>query len=377
MRRDDPGPYSIDSLRARAAPVIFTTDAEALKARYVAWFEAAAKRTLYPMQVEMLLIEALAYAMSLLGHEGQIAVQEGLVATASEAGLLALGPNRATPRLPASAASTTLRFSAEAGHAATILVPAGTRVSAGSGGPVFMTARDAVIAPGFAYVDVSAHAMEAGGAADGLAIETIATMLDPIAGVSAGNIVASSGGADEEDIEAYRLRLANAFERISAGSYAWYRETAMGVSPAIVDVAVVRPQPCYIDLYVLTRDGGAGASLLDEVMARFATPEALDQRYGDLVTIKPSTRVEAAAILTVRYRGVGAALLEPQARAAAEAVLADWRSRHGADVAPSEVEAAVRALPGVVDAELAGVAWQKIGVASYMDATLAVVMAPV
>ena len=71
MRLDGFGPYSLDALKALPKPTLFTTDAAAWRTKLVGWFEEETGRTLYPAQVETLLIETLAYAMSMLGEEGQ------------------------------------------------------------------------------------------------------------------------------------------------------------------------------------------------------------------------------------------------------------------------------------------------------------------
>lgn len=52
---------TIEDLRALGEPSFFERDPIALKTRLVAWFEVASKRTLYPDQTEMFLIEMLAY----------------------------------------------------------------------------------------------------------------------------------------------------------------------------------------------------------------------------------------------------------------------------------------------------------------------------
>ncbi len=258
MRRDDPGPYSLDALKALPAPKLFTVDAQVWKARLVTWFEGETGRTLYPMQVEMLLIEALAYAMSVLGEEAQMVAEQHLVALAGLAGLERLGPNRSTPRLASSKARVTLRFFISQARAEAVFIPAGTRVSAGSG--VFLTLAPCVIAIGTLNADVTAEAELPGLAGNGFLPGQLTSMLDPIAGVVATNTTTSSGGADAEEPELYRLRLANAYERISTGgSFKWYRETAIAVSSAIMDVAVVRPATlCHRHLPSDARRSGRG-----------------------------------------------------------------------------------------------------------------------
>ncbi len=370
MRRDDPGPYSLETLKEMQRPALFETSAEALKRRYVTWFEGATGRTLYPMQVEMLLIETLAYAVGVLGEQAQKVAEQHLVSLADAIGLEQLGPNRSTPRLLAARARVTVRFSVDAPRPENVLIPAGSRIGAG-GGLAFATVAPAVIVIGATSVEVTAEAEAFGVVGNGFLPGQITQLLDPVAGVSASNITESSGGADIEDIDLYRLRLANAFERISTGgSYAWYREMAIGVSPAIIDVAVVRPTPCVIQIFPLTLTGAAGVDLRNQVVASFDTAQALDIRFGDDVFVLPPVAVLENAALAVRVRGAAPTIAE-DAAAAANSVLLRWRQRLGATVAPSDVEAAVRALPGVVDAELTGLSFQQLAADEFLVATLA------
>lgn len=368
MRRDDPGPYALEKLAAMPVPALFLTDAQAWKQKLVAWFEAESRRTLYPMQVEMLLIETLAYAMSILGEEGQMVVEQGLVAFAGIEGLERLGPNRSTPRLPAAAASVMLRFARPQALPQSVYIPKGTRVSAG-GNVAFATTMAVSIAANALSADVAAVAVEAGVAGNGYQPGQIASLLDPVPGVTVSNINTSDGGADIEEVEAYRLRLANAFERVSTGgSRAWYRETAMAVSSALVDVAVVRPNPCYVDLYPLTATGAAAVNLQAQVLAAFNTASVLDIRFGDQVTVKPPVAVTAAPVVTVRVSGA-LATVATDARAKASAVLDGWGQRLGAAVAPSDIEAAIKALTGVVDVTVTGLAFQQLQAMEYLAVT--------
>lgn len=370
MRRDDPGPYSLETLTDLAVPTMFTTSAETWKARLVAWFEAEAQRTLYPMQIEMLLIEAMAYALGVLGEEGQMVAEQHLVARAREAGLTVLGPNRSTPRLDASKARTTIRFSIVAASPINVLVPERTRVSGSAAGVLFLTLAPAVIAAGALFADVTAEAEIEGETGNGWLPGQLSIMLDPVAGVSASNTVAAEGGADIEDLELWRLRVANAFERISpGGGLGWYTETAIGVSSAIVDVAVIRPEPCYVDIYPLTLTGAAGLALRDQVKAAFDTREALEIRFGDEVTVKAAVAVPIAPVLTLRLRGATAGA-KAVAAARANDVLTGWSRRLAAAVAPSEIEDQVKAglkAAGfaVADIEIAEMPFEQLAAAEF------------
>jgi len=370
-RRDEPGPYSLDALAQLPTPALLTTDASVWKARLVEWFEGETGRTLYPMQIEMLQIEAVAYAMGVLGEEGQMVAEQHLVAKASLLGLLLLGANRSTPRLPPAHAVAKLRFTVAPARPTNTFIGQGTRVSAGDF--VFATTAPAVIVAGALQVEVVATAERAGAAGNGFLPGQISTLLDPIAGVAVSNIAESEGGADAEDVELYRMRVANAFDRVSTGgSHGWYRETAMAVSSAIVDVGVVRPQPCYVDIYPLTTAGAAGVALRDQVKAVFDTQDNLDIRFGDEVTIKAATAVVATPTLTVRLRGetTGAAAV---AASAGNVRLTEWRERLASAIAHDQVEDVVKvALRAsgfdVVSVEVGNLPFQQLAASEFLTA---------
>lgn len=368
MRRDDPGPYSLEALSALPPPALFTTEPATWLPRLVQWFEQRSGRTLYPMQVEMLLIEALAYALSVMGQEAQLTVEQHLVAFASGEGLDRLGANRSTRRLPSAKARCTVRFSLALASTANVLIPAGTQVKAGDG-PAFATLDALVIRAGLTSVDGTAEAIAPGAVANGFLPGQITTMTQPIGALAVSNVTISEGGSDAESEGAFRLRVANAFDRVSSGGgYGWYRETAMGVSSAIVDCGVTRPQPCHVNLYPLLAAGAAGADVRGAVLAAFETERALENRFGDLVAVLAPTAVARAPALTVRARAA-AVSLEADARAAAQALLAEWSQRLGALIAPHDLEAVVRRLPGVVDVACADLPFQQLGEAEFLQVT--------
>jgi phage-related baseplate assembly protein len=372
LRLDVDTPYALERLATLPPPALFTTDAAAWTERLTQWFEAASGRKLYPMQVEMLLIETLSYAMSVLGHEAQLTVEQHLVAFATGNGLDQLGPNRFTPRLPSAKARCRLRFSRAEAQSLPVTIVAGTRVRAGD--VVFRTLTPAVMAPAALFIDIDAEAETAGEIGNGFAAGQISEIMDPVSGLSAANITVSSGGSDEELDDAYRLRLANAPYRISTGGgREWYQEETLAVSSAIIDATAVRPQPCYIELFPLTATGAASLTLRNQIAAHFNTFNKLDIRFGDQVAVLPPVAVIYAATLTVRAANA-TVTLRAEAAAVAAGFLTDWRLRLGAIVSPSAIEAAVRKLETVVDVEVSGLPFVRLNRDEFMMATLAVVV---
>lgn len=367
-RRDRSGPYSLDMLRALPAPALFETDPNVLKSTLVTWFEGETGRTLYPMQVEMILIETVAYLWSLLGTEAQLAHRQRYTALADAIWLEQLGAGLGTPRGQPARALTTLAFALSAPASSSVVVPAGTRVSAGAAATVFSTDVDLLFGTGDTVRSVAATALEAGAAANAVAPGGLSSILDPVAGVaSVANTTTTEGGADLEDVELYRLRVANALERVSgAGPRAGYAEDVMAVSAAIIDVAVVRPAPCYIDIYPLTASGPAGPDLRAFVAASL-DPET-ERPMGDEVTVKPPVAVTYAIVLAVRARrDLGA--VQSAALAVAQDVTARWRRALGASldggISDTDIIDRVRALPNVVHCEVAGLDYLAIGEAEF------------
>lgn len=350
MRTDRPGTYSLEALSATPAPQIYETDPLIIRDRMIDYFEKQTGRKLYNAQVEMYLIETWAYGLSLASQEAQAQALDYLVAYATESGLTELAANRWTPRLQAAKASVMLTFLLTDRRNQNVLIPAGTRVRGGNGNDVFLTTHDATIEAGQTAVDVLALASVAGARPNDLKAQSITSLLDPIAGVAVTNNSAPDGGADIEPLDAWRLRIANAPERISrAGPADAYRETVMGTSSQIVDCAIVRPQPCYIDIYVLTAAGNAGAALKKQVFDAL-DPETI-RPLGDEVTMKDCEALSCAPHIVIRCIA-GASIIEKEARKLIDEVKEAWRERLGGNIAPSDLADPIKHIAGVLDVDV-------------------------
>lgn len=367
MRHDREGPYSLQSLAAVTKPQIYETDPIKIRDRMIKQFEEVTGRTLYNGQVEMYLIETLAYGLSLTMVEAQQQALDYLVPFATETGLSQLAANRWTPRLPAAKASVILTFSLATRRNQNVLIPAATRVRGGQGNDVFLTQADAIIIAGQLSVDVLAFAQDAGARPNDLTADSITTFLDPIGGLRVTNKTAPDGGADIEPLDAWRLRIANAPERISrAGPADAYSEAVMGVSSQIIDCAVVRPEPCYIDIYVLTAEGDAGTALKQQVFAAL-DPETI-RPLGDEVTIKDCEALTCAPHIVIRCRSA-AGVIERQAKALTEKVQAAWRERLGGMIAPSDLADPIKHVAGVLDVDVQGLSFMNLQPWQFMAET--------
>lgn len=233
-----------------------------------------------------------------------------------------------------------------------VLVPRGTRIGAGAS-LIFTTDADLIIPAGMLAGNVQATALLSGAMFNGLGIGTITDLLDPIAYVSTvRNISEVAGGTDEEDMERFRLRVANALFTIAkTGPRKGYREHVMAVDPEIVDVAVIRPQPGYIHIHPLMKTGQPTAAL-KAAMLDWLDGETL-RPMGDYVSVHDPVRVGFSFTLTVRVQAAISGL-EEQARNIAQAAFQPWTQELGAQIAPSVIIAAVKQLAGVSDVEING-----------------------
>lgn len=379
-RLDEAGPWNLEALRALPQPALFERDPAVLEQTLITWFEQETGRTLYPMQIETLLIGLAAYLWSLMAEEARVAHLQRYAALADEAWLDVLGaqPGIETPRLVAQPAATTIRFT-RASAGAPLTVPAGTRVSAGSDTTVFLTLAAAAFGSNALTAEAPAACSTPGSAANGLRTGSVSTLLDAVAGVAtAANITTTAGGSDRESVDAYRLRLCNALEKASTrGQRRGYVEHAMEVTGAIIDCAAVRPQPCYIDIYPLTATGAANETLRGQIADHLLDLQENELLpMGDLVTVKPPEAVALTFRLVVTATADRAGTRTACA-AAAMAVLAGWGQRLGGVVAPQVVRAAAKAVAGVVNVDSVGLVYQELAPWQFVDAPASVIQVDV
>lgn len=160
-------------------------------------------------------------------------------------------------RTPATAATTTVRFTLSAERDTATGIPQGTRVST-AGSIYFATDVYAEIPAGSTTVDVPATCTVAGTDGNGLAIGELTTIVDPIPYVaSVSNTTATEGGAEiESDADlAERVFLApGAYS--TAGPEDGYIYHAKAYSPAVGDVVATSDQEAgTVDIVFIMADG--------------------------------------------------------------------------------------------------------------------------
>lgn len=299
--------FTPQELIARGAPQLFTTNAKDWTAKLVDWFEShpdGPKRTLFPAQVEMVLIHMIAYALSLLGKEAQFAADQRWILFATGNNLDVAAANNSTFRLKASSASCTLQFALAEVQNSDVFVAKGTHIGTSTSAAIyFVTQDDLLIRSGDLTGTITAHASEPGTVGNGFDIGEISKPLDLLpATLTVTNMDASTGGAAEESDDALRFRAMAAHDRISkAGPIASYKQQVRAFSPSIVDVEVTRPQEGHIWVYPLLDTGAPNAATLSDI-DDWMSP--LDKRpQGDNVTVKAPEAITFTVSGTVRFAG--------------------------------------------------------------------------
>src|SRR5215470_11770126 len=125
-------------------PPVFVNDTDGLEpnailADMIAAFESAAGRTLYPAQVERLLINLYAYRESLVRNAIQYAAQQNLLAFAVFPMIDYLGGLLGVTRLAAQPAVTTVQFTLSQPLTVEFKIASGTQLGSSDGQVVFAT----------------------------------------------------------------------------------------------------------------------------------------------------------------------------------------------------------------------------------------------
>lgn len=202
---------------------------------------------------------------------------------------------RGVERTPATAATTTLKFTASAARASAISIPQGTRVASAGGTLYFKTVEYAEISAGSTTVTVAAVCTEAGAAANSIAAGELTTIVDPVPYVSSvTNTTDAAGGAEVETDDALKERIYLAPGAYStAGAADAYIYHAKRYSAAVGDVVVSANHDAgTVNIVFLNSDGTApGTEMIQGLTA-----------YLSAKTIRPLTdKVVVAAPANVSY----------------------------------------------------------------------------
>jgi len=273
-------------------PNFIERDAEKVTQELIKQYETLTGKTLYPAQVERILVDLIAYREMLIRIAIQEAAKQNLLSYARFPMLDYLGELLGVTRLPAQPARTTLRFTLIEPQGFDVLIPKGTQVETKDGKYIFETDIDATIPAGQSYIDVYATCATPGTGANGYLpgeVNALVSILPYIDKVE--NITVTYGGADEEDDERLRQRIREAPERFSSagpkGAYRWY---AMTAHQDIIDVAVISPEPGVVNVYPLMKEGNPSQEILT-LVANVLNDEKI-RPLTDMVQVFAPTKID-------------------------------------------------------------------------------------
>ena len=243
-------------------------------------------------------------------------------------------------RNPATAATTTLRFTLSAERDTATGIPQGTRVST-AGSIYFATDVYAEIPAGSTTVDVPATCTVASTDGNGFAAGELATIVDPIPYVaSVTNTTATEGGAEIEsdDDLAERVFLApGAYS--TAGPEDGYLYHAKAYSAAIGDVVATSNQAAgTVDIVFIMADGSTPGEEMIEGLEGYLQGKTI-RPMTDLVRVAAPQEVTYTINLTYYINRSDSAKAVTIQAAVAQAV-ADyqtWQRAIGRDINPSQL----------------------------------------
>lgn len=252
-------------------------------------------------------------------------------------------------RLPATAASTTVRFTLSAERAVATGIPQGTRVATPDimGSVYFATSEYAEIPAGELTVDVTAVCTVAGADANGFEPGEVNVIVDPIPYVaSAVNTAKTEGGADIESDDALATRAHLAPSSYStAGPEGAYEYWVRTYNAAIGDVKITSDQQAgTVDICFLLEDGsGPGEEMIRGLLEYLQTGDF--RPMDDLVTV--SAPVEIPYKVDFKYwinkSDAAQAATIQAAVEAATAKYVEWQRKIGRDINPSKLTQLVMA----------------------------------
>ncbi|WP_043618012.1 baseplate J/gp47 family protein [Chromobacterium violaceum] len=334
-------------------PDFVARDPAAITAELIAQYEQMSGKTLYPAQVERLLIDLMAYRETLVRVGIQEAAKQNLVAYARAPMLDYLGQLVGVTRLPAQPARATLRFNLDTPLASPLPIPAGTRVESGDGVVAFATDDAATLPAGSVSLDIAATCEDAGSAGNDWQPGQIVNLMDDLGDmdVVVTNTAVTAGGVDEEDDERLRERIMLAPESFSnAGSRQAYRFHALRAHQSIVDVAVLSPTPGVVQLYPLLKTGVPDANMLALVQAT-CSAEKVRPLTDSVQALAPAAVDYVIEAQLKLFSSADAVLVRAVANERATTYAAYHSAALGRDIVPSQIVAALQ-VDGVYEVTL-------------------------
>lgn len=251
-----------------------------------------------------------------------------------------IGPLKGIERLQGAAAVTKMRFTLSMQRNNVVIIPAGTRVTAGDG--VYFETLDILEIPaGSLSGEVNAACKETGVKGNGYRPGEIKVLVDPIPYIDkAENLTATEGGAVLETDE-------NLAERIYLAPSSWstagpddaYKYWVKTFDPAITDVRVVSEVPGIVEIYFILQGGQLPDEAMAEELALYLHDEDIRPLTDQVVVQAPD--VQEYGIELVYYVNesdrMKAASIQENVKAAIEEYINWQKERIGRDINPDQL----------------------------------------
>lgn len=257
----------------------------------IAVYEGITNTVLYPGDPVRLFLSTLAAVLSQLKVQVNYTGKMNLLRYARGTFLDHIGVLVGCYRTKSVAAQTTFEFKLQEALLFDFTIPSGVRVTS-DGSIYFATDSILTIPAGSLSATVGATCLSSGAIGNGLVVGQISRLVDPLAYVvEVTNTTVSEGGAEAEDDETYRERIALAPESFSvAGPILAYEYWARSASTNILDVYVFSPEPGQVRLCILLTGGVIPSEDSKEIQAVLDITSAEKTRpLCDTVTVVPCT----------------------------------------------------------------------------------------
>ncbi len=327
------------------------TNTAAIEEETIKAYEQISGKKLAPANPERLLLEAIAYLITLLKNDINHTANQNLLAFATGEALDRLGELVGVYRLPATPAKTTLRFSTDSPKSFDIVIPAGTKATPDQK-IFFKTTQEAVIKAGDIFVDVEAVCETKGTVGNGFLAGQINMLSTPIPYiVKVENITTSMYGTDVESDEHLKERIRLAPEKGANGTKWAYAYHTKSAHPTIEDVSVFTPEELSaVVKIVFTLKGGKlpTQDIIEKVKNYIYHPKR--KGLTDYVIVEAPTVVNFDIDLTYYilkdYEPLQTQIKEQVEKAVNDYVL--WqKTKIGRDILPEELIARLKSINGV------------------------------
>lgn len=316
------------------------SDVQTVEAEVFAIYEETTGRTLAKGDPIRLFLLTMTYVIVLLLKAIDNTGKQNLLRYANGNNLDHIGALVGCGRLAAAAAVTTIKVTLSAAQATAVIVPSGTRFTAGDG-IFFALDNPMVIDIGDTNGTGTATCTVTGTVGNDYPIGTLTTLVDPVPYVaSVTNTTKSEGGADVQDDEDFREAINLKPESFStAGPTGAYIFHAKQASALISDVSVITPNPGEVEVRPLLEGGVIPGSTMLQLVEDHLNDKTI-RPLTDNVSVVAPTAVSYDVTLTY-YIDSNDATMATTIQTAVTAAVNDYvawqKEKLGRDINPSEL----------------------------------------